>query len=193
MAFTTFPDGISVEDCEHIIKKYKDEALEAGIVQGRPGIKKDGTISTHRENKIHWINDNSIIVRSLFQFLLEANDTNFRYNVFNYVESSDRDVPQFTSYTEGEYYHWHQDTLDPSKPVTMSANRKLSLTVNLSNPESYEGGDLEFFCGDDTPLGIPRKQGSVICFDSFDWHRVTTITKGTRYSLVLWIWGPNFI
>jgi hypothetical protein len=38
-----------------------------------------------------------------------------------------------------------------------------------------------------------RDQGSVIVFDSRDWHRVTPCTKGTRYSIVCWTVGPNFI
>ena len=37
-----------------------------------------------------------------------------------------------------------------------------------------------------------RDQGTVIVFDSRDWHRVTPVTKGTRYSLVCWTVGPNF-
>jgi len=38
-----------------------------------------------------------------------------------------------------------------------------------------------------------RDQGSVIVFDSRDFHRVTPCTKGTRYSIVCWTVGPNFI
>ena len=38
-----------------------------------------------------------------------------------------------------------------------------------------------------------RAQGSVIVFDSRDWHRVTPVTKGTRYSIVCWSVGPNFV
>ena len=37
-----------------------------------------------------------------------------------------------------------------------------------------------------------RPQGSVIVFPSFVWHRVTPVTKGTRYSLVLWTCGQPF-
>ena len=38
-----------------------------------------------------------------------------------------------------------------------------------------------------------RDQGSVIVFDSRDFHRVTPCTKGTRYSIVCWTVGPNFV
>ena len=38
-----------------------------------------------------------------------------------------------------------------------------------------------------------KEQGTVIVFDSRDWHRVTPVTKGVRYSLVCWTVGPRFI
>ena len=83
------------------------------------------------------------------------------------------------------------------------------MTFCLTDPNTYEGGELEFFTGDrpmedmELPEGtkIPaeqiqqdiRDQGSGIVFDSRDYHRVTPCTKGTRYSIVCWTVGPNFI
>ena len=126
----------------------------------------------------------------MFQFILEANDNTFRYNVFNYEQNRQNEQVQFTEYTVDNFYHWHQDNLDSSINGT---NRKLSLSVNLSNPKDYEGGNLEFFMGNVKPFDpLKRKQGSVIVFDSSIWHRVTPVTKGIRYSLVTWLWGPNF-
>ena len=87
--------------------------------------------------------------------------------------------------------------------------RKLSLTFCLSDPNKYEGGELQFYNGERPRLGYTlsdgteitaeqikediRSQGSVIVFDSRDWHRVTPVTKGTRYSIVCWSVGPNFL
>ena len=34
-----------------------------------------------------------------------------------------------------------------------------------------------------------RPKGSIIVFPSFLYHQVTPITKGTRYSLVMWVLG----
>ena len=83
------------------------------------------------------------------------------------------------------------------------------MTFSLSDPKTYEGGYLEFYSGgrpfpdieisDGTKLlGSQirediRDQGTVIVFDSRDYHRVTPCTKGTRYSVVCWTVGPNFI
>ena len=35
-------------------------------------------------------------------------------------------------------------------------------------------------------------KGSIIVFPSFVWHRVKPVTKGTRYSLVIWNLGYPF-
>ena len=73
--------------------------------------------------------------------------------------------------------------------------RKLSMTVNLTNPDNYAGGNLKFDLG--AHAGKKRfkvceeirPQGSIIIFPSFTYHCVTPCTRGTRYSLVLWSLG----
>ena len=76
--------------------------------------------------------------------------------------------------------------------------RKLSLTLNLNKPGEYEGGNLMFDFGthNETEQFIEcteiRPQGSLIVFPSFMPHCVTPVTKGTRYSLVLWVLGDPF-
>lgn len=72
--------------------------------------------------------------------------------------------------------------------------RKISMTVNLSDPNNYEGGDLKFDLGPHIKERYKicdeiKPQGSVIVFPSFTYHCVTPVTSGTRYSLVLWCLG----
>jgi len=186
MASLVWDNGISVDECELIINTYKNLKFEQGAV--------DANAQDQRKSLVYWIREPNTLVRSLFQFLIEANDARFRYSVFNFSQSISNDTVQFTVYNETDYYNWHQDILTQEESARKSmSNRKVSLTVNLSDPKSYEGGDLEFFAGEQSPISSNKKQGSVVCFDSYDWHRVTPVTKGTRYSLVLWIWGPDFI
>jgi len=188
MVYSSWDNGINIEDCEDTIKKYKNSELDIGEV-GDDNSKMESP-EKQRNSRVYWIQENNLLVRSLFQFILEANDNTFRYNVFNYEQNRQNEQVQFTEYTVDNFYHWHQDNLDSSINGT---NRKLSLSVNLSNPKDYEGGNLEFFMGNVKPFDpLKRKQGSVIVFDSSIWHRVTPVTKGIRYSLVTWLWGPNF-
>ena len=37
-----------------------------------------------------------------------------------------------------------------------------------------------------------NSQGTVIVFDSRDWHRVSPMISGVRHSIVCWTVGPNF-
>ena len=94
---------------------------------------------------------------------------------------------QYAEYPQnGGHYDWHMDT-GPDK----FSRRKISITVQLSDPSEYEGGDLQIKINagqSDTPKGL----GNVVIFPSYLLHRVTPVTKGLRRSLVLWITGPAF-
>ena len=96
---------------------------------------------------------------------------------------------QFTEYsaTKEQHYSWHHDI---NWTQDSGYDRKLSVSIQLSDPDEYDGGDLEFKIFK-TPEDY-RKQGSVIVFPSYLEHQVTPVTKGTRYSLVSWIEGPRW-
>ena len=76
--------------------------------------------------------------------------------------------------------------------------RKLSITINLNEPGEYEGGNLKFDFGPHAAgkrfheCTEIRPQGSLIVFPSYVYHQVTPVTRGTRYSLVLWSLGEPF-
>ena len=77
---------------------------------------------------------------------------------------------------------------------------KLSVTVTLSDPKDYKGGELEFDFRDKEPSKkqnvrkckeiLPK--GSLVVFPSFIWHRVCPIKSGERNSLVIWNLGYPF-
>ena len=87
--------------------------------------------------------------------------------------------------TESGFYDWHYD-FGPAKP-----ERKLSISVQLSNSADYDGGDLELLYGN-SPTKLDRARGACIMFPSFMLHRVTPVTRGTRWSLVAWIIGKRW-
>lgn len=84
------------------------------------------------------------------------------------------------------HYHWHQDY-----GGGMSSLRKLSVVVQLSDPGDYEGCRLEMFADRQFDPGHVQR-GDMLIFPSFIPHRVTPIVRGTRYSLVGWVSGPQF-
>jgi PKHD-type hydroxylase len=77
--------------------------------------------------------------------------------------------------------------------------RKISLTLNLNAPGDYDGGNLKFDFGRHVERDQfyeceeIRPQGSIVVFPSFLDHCVTPVTRGTRYSLVLWSLGQPFV
>ena len=72
-----------------------------------------------------------------------------------------------------------------------STTRKLSLSIQLSEPEFYVGGDLRIDTGDGD-WAAPRDAGTAILFPSFVRHSVAALASGTRYALVAWVHGPAF-
>ena len=65
------------------------------------------------------------------------------------------------------------------------------MTIQLSDADAYEGGDLQFMINNKI-VNAPREKGTIIIFPSFVMHRVTPITKGTRQSIVGWVSGPPY-
>ena len=79
--------------------------------------------------------------------------------------------------------------------------RKLSAILSLNDASEYEGGGLEFYNGNPTLKESDRiidckeikKAGTLVVFPSHLYHRVKPITKGNRYSLVIWSCGKPFV
>ena len=89
---------------------------------------------------------------------------------------------QMLEYNVGSHYDWHVD-IGPGE----AAYRKLSVIIQLSNPDDYEGGEVVFNAG--TERELPRDRGQIAVFPSWVLHKVNPVTKGTRYSLVTWVQG----
>ena len=68
--------------------------------------------------------------------------------------------------------------------------RKLSMSLQLSDEKSYDGGDLILYY-DQQKYPTPKSKGTIIVFDSRITHEVTPVTRGERYSLVKWIHGDK--
>ena len=185
--FYVFPRAIVPDVCERIIKDCQQNILKKATVYDydKASSLDDPEI---RKTSIHFITDKENKINNLvWGFLREANKIQFNYDL-EYFQPI-----QFGEYKNGGFYGWHQDqsNIDSSNEI-----RKLSLTLVLSDPDTFEGGELQFYNGDrpmeDKVKNDIRSQGTVIVFDSRDWHRITPVNKGVRYSIVCWTVGPNF-
>lgn len=138
-----------------------------------------------RKSKIKWIyhDEKSAWVYDRIRDLsIHANNEIWKFNLYSVLDSI-----QYTEYyADGGHYGWHTDI----GPGSIN-HRKISITIQLSNDNDYEGGDFELWTGGEFRT-TPRAKGSAILFPSFTMHRVTPITKGIRRSLVLWVGGEPY-
>lgn len=160
-------------------------------------LSKDSLINTNiRSSTLKWITlkeDTNWLFEKIIDCINEVNVKNFNY-VIKYLEDL-----QFTEYSnEKNFYSPHVDCGDVHSIDKFVDVRKISFSVQLSDPEEYRGGDLKFFLdglnsvADRVKIGSKEK-GTIIFFPSNIFHEVTPVTEGKRYSLVSWINGPNLM
>ena len=176
---TKLPDSIirEIETC------VDDLDLEDAKVGNFIKSAKDKKI---RKSKVSFFPGTSWIASFCYYYIQRANLENFNYNISNFYSG---DCLQYTVYQEGEYYDWHVDSVGPENGVT----RKLSFSLQLSDENDYDGGELQIMdtFGNSTYFA-PKEKGTIIIFDSRVKHRVRKIKKGSRKSIVGWVMGPKF-
>lgn len=91
---------------------------------------------------------------------------------------------QFVHYPLGGKFDWHQDIIGmrPGQAKT----RGLTFSMNLSNSDEYEGGNLILKTQEDKILNLSGEKGSWIIFPSFIRHKVDEVTRGNREAIVVW-------
>ena len=139
-----------------------------------------------RRTTLNWLPKDHKYNSILLDYVVKANENVYHYDISKFTPC------QFAQYNVGDFYDYHQDSGHQYVEYEKET-RKLSMTVQLSDSKDYEGGEFQFYNGNEDP-DIPPipEQGSILIFDSRMYHRVTPITKGVRYSLVSWVLGPHF-
>lgn len=180
-----FTDNIfSSEECDTIVelltggKVQLQEAVVGGSVDGR--VDKD-----IRDSTIGWVptdDQTAWIFQKLTDGIMHINERFYKYDLL-YIENL-----QFTVYDSvtNQYYGKHIDMM-----YKTFQTRKLSFSVQLTDPAMYKGGDFVYHHGRD-PMHLPRTKGTCLYFPSWALHEVTPVTEGTRYALVGWVVGPQF-
>jgi len=140
-------------------------------------------IKDRRNSKISWLKQNNTIYELLRSAVNKANK-----NAGWYYDITGQDLFQYTEYNIGDNYNWHLDTF--KKPINLGI-RKISFIMSLN--DDYEGGELYIEMGPpDAPNRIKKidlKTGDILLFPSDTWHKVDSVTKGQRRSLVCWYYG----
>lgn len=196
---TNLPEKVVEVICEDLNNNFGNQ-MNDSLLSG------DSLNKDKRASKNSWIPTTHWVGGFVWHYIERANRENFLYDIRNI----DSETMQFTQYDVGEFYGWHNDAGISShyKPVSVGNHsegraqdfvnenlelvRKLSFVIQLSNPEDYEGGNLQLLSEDGKKYFAPRQRGTIIIFDSRTQHRVLKVTKGRRKSLVGWIVGPRW-
>jgi len=138
-----------------------------------------------RSSKVSWLSDNTDILDMLYGFVDAANQNAFNVSLYKKAGI------QFTEYhaSENGHYDMHHD-IDWNRDDGL--DRKLSVTVQLSDPADYEGGEFTFQTTQNPDLELSKAKGSVLVFPSYLHHAVKPVTAGVRRSLVAWFEGPKW-
>lgn len=92
--------------------------------------------------------------------------------------------PIYSRYRDGMHYGSHLDAAVMGKAERMRID--LSITIFLSDPASYDGGELHI----DTEYGprdIKLPPGDAILYPTVHYHEVKPVTRGERLAAVLWL------
>jgi len=180
--------AILEKDCNKFVDEYKNKDLEDGMNYFISRIDREGLKDC--KHQLAWVPPADIMMRALWSYIIEANNNLFHLNISNIPKYAG----QFTKYSEiNDGYNWHIDMAN-NDDEDDELYKKLTCVIQLSKPEDYEGGEFQLYNGENKPDDIPiKEQGSIIVYRSNEWHRITPLIKGTRYSLVYWAVGPRLI
>lgn len=173
----------SPEECNEIVALRRRATAEGGTLVN--GV----TTAAIRRSNLVWLDEADPAVAwigaRLTRVVGDLNRDRFGFNLTGFDEQI-----QLTEYTDAEagFYDWHSDIGGRGIP----RSRKLTLTVQLSDPSDYDGGALELNPAG-TVVEAPREQGCGTAFPSYTLHRVCPVTRGVRHSLVMWVHGPRFV
>ena len=176
--FATAQTFLTAEEMDRLIAEHAPLLSEGKLGFGNTDatIRRSQVVLLGLEDKYGWLYDR------LWAAAQECNRLFFCVDVAG-VEANVQ-LARYDSADRG-FYNWHTDFAGV-RPL-----RKLSISIQLSKPEDYDGGDLELLYGTE-PHKLDRTRGAFIVFPSFMLHRVTPVTRGTRWSLVAWILGKRW-
>jgi PKHD-type hydroxylase len=182
---------------KHFSKKTCEKILDLGLKKPHQeatlGVDGNTVDNNWRKSKIRFIQSSETEFEFLFDAIwkmgIQANREWFNFHVTNlsYIQ-----LAEYDSSYQGEYKK-HHDVFWINKD---NYHRKLTCVIQLSDPNDYEGGDFEMF--DLTGGQYPnkedlRQQGTAIFIPSFTPHQAHPVTKGTRYSIAVWLEGPKWV
>ena len=162
------------------------------------------TDNQSRSVNVRWCDQDDWVGPFIYQYIQQANEHLFQYDITGVYYNNIHHL----EYTDGNFHGWHIDNngcdnIAYEPPCSRAAvivpkqyTRKLSFTLQLSDPEDYTGGELEIEVNSsDDPkktITLEKERGVLGIFDPRTRHRINPIKSGTRKALVGWAIGPRW-
>lgn len=183
-----FKSYFPADYCERLVEVALSRPAEDAKIGTNDGIQAD---TSFRRSNIRFVNRGDVELDYVFDELWKlaswANRDWFDVHIskLDYFQ-----IAEYDSANAGEYKTHHDIFYMNGDPYY---HRKLSCVIQLSDPNTYEGGDLVFEHVAAYPNAEEmRQQGTVIFFPSFVRHAALPVTAGKRYSVASWFDGPKW-
>ena len=172
------------QELDWLQTKAKVAGQSATVGDGTIGDNSGGVNKNVRRSQVSWLKntqDATWVFERLADVISKVNATHYHFDLTGFGEPL-----QLTHYDQSEHgmYGWHQD-------YGGGISRKLSMTIQLTDPSEYEGGNLQIKTTGE-PENVRKQRGMIAVFPSYVLHQVTPVTQGSRQSLVAWVSGPAF-
>ena len=175
--------ALSDETCDEILRLCRQLPIqEATTFRQRDGHEHD----EHRKTDIRWVPNEGDYIG------LHQTITHYALQATQHFGLSLTHLPpiQFTEYADvGHHYDFHHD-IDWGRKD--GSHRKMSIIVQLTDPNDYEGGEFSFRHIENPDPDAIRQRGTILCFLPYHEHAVAPILGGNRTSLVAWFEGPRW-
>ena len=174
------------EECDRILASLEESKWEEAMIGGHQG---KGVFTIERDFRSNFqqtvpVDETGFPLNRIAQEISAANSHLWRFDLAGFV---DDDQPWVMNYCRtGDHNDWHVDL-----GQSATASRKLGFSLQLTEGEEYEGGDLGFHRIEKQRRELTKK-GTLIVFPSFWLHRVAPMTEGARKVVVGWVHGPSF-
>lgn len=178
---------LSPPECEWLISRTQSQPLHFASV-GTPTVQRVEHATRCVESASLEGDDLDWLYQRITDRVTWANEKYWQFDLGGIYEPA-----QFLKYTPSTedkpdgHYTWHVDFGEGAM-----GHRKLSLVIQLSPDAAYDGCDFTLAAEFGLQTFKYREQGAAWLFPSWAPHRVSPITRGTRYALVAWIGGPRF-
>lgn len=176
-------DMLSPDECRWLV----DLAAELSPVAAGIGQTRQINDQTIRRSNVRWVRFDQRtkpLYARVIRKMLEAADERFGFP----LESCElMQLGEYDAANQG-FFDWHIDTL--YYPRSTKLVRRLTIAMQVTAGDDYDGGGLQARTADGTITTVPRRQGLAVIFPSSMPHRVDPVTRGRRYSLVLFVHGP---